>query len=133
MYSHIDKSKSAIKSHGVFHGLAVDDRPKYAQLFMQPQFKLVEFVHELGAHLGWIIFEEWKGCFVFHLVNFTRIKTNAMTERVMREFVKPYCEKNGLKFIQASAERRGMAIKLEKLGLKPFSGQVLRGEAAHVL
>lgn len=117
----VDKNKIAIRNGSAFDGLRVPDRDKIAALFLMPQFHLVNF-----GGLGHVIFEVHENSFVFHLVNFTKAKTVNMTEAVMENFVIPFCNLIGLRFIQARVERPGMARKLERLGFENFSGNCYR-------
>lgn len=121
MRAYIDDSKQAIKDRTAFKGLCVPNPDAVAALFMQPQFKLLEF-----PQLGQIVYEVFERGFVFHLVNFTRVKTHGITEAVIEGMVLPFCRQNGLEFIQARVERKGMARKLQRLGFQQFSGNVYR-------
>lgn len=128
----IDRSKAAIKDHRVFEGLIVDDPAKFADLFMRPQFQLVCYKIE-GREHGWIIYEIVNDSFVFHLVNFTQVSGHHdITDSVFEKVVLPVCVRNGLKYIQASVERAGMARKLKSKGFERYSGRVYRGEVSHV-
>jgi len=123
----IDPSKKAIKDGSVFKGLAVPDQAKYQKLFLNPQFKL------WSADGGHAIFEEHNGGYVFHLFNYTQCRTRSMTEYFIYDVAIPYCKERGLTFIQASAERAGMARKLVKMGFKNIGNNVYQGEVANVL
>ncbi len=126
----IVQDKTAILDHRVFDGLAVDDLAHYAEKFMQPNFYLVEIGKKVKSY---VIFEVRGRGFVFHLVNFTRTKTRRATELFVEGFVKPFCTFRGLKYIEATAERRGMEKKLERLGFKKSSGNIYKMELGHVL
>jgi hypothetical protein len=126
----ITSDKTDILDHRVFDGLAVDDPAHYAAKFMQPNFYLVKMGEKNPSY---VIFEVQGNRFVFHLVNFTKCKTYRMTEDFMRGFVLPFCRFRGLKHIQASVERKGMARKLEKLGFKRAYSNIYKSEVAHVL
>lgn len=130
MRIYLDTGKAAIKDHSVFNGLAVDDRQKFSALFMHPQFKLLTMC--MDGKFAHVIFEEWDGVFVFHLVNFTAMTTKTMTQDFIEQFVIPYCKERGLSAVQASVERKGMARKLSALGFEPLSGNVHRKEVNHV-
>ncbi|MCB1557226.1 MAG: hypothetical protein KDJ15_07945 [Alphaproteobacteria bacterium] len=127
----ICQNKRAIEDHSVFEGLCVPDREHYAQLFMRPDFYLVEM--EQGGKKAHVVFQVRGRDFVFHLVNFTRFKTRTMTQDFIKNFVKPFCRFRGLDRIEASAERAGMARKLSRLGFKNVKDNIYRGEVAHVL
>tara|TARA_R110000744_G_scaffold232933_1_gene350972 strand:- start:84 stop:479 length:396 start_codon:yes stop_codon:yes gene_type:complete len=131
MDRYIDHSKQAIKDHSVFNGLLCPDKGRYERLFMHPNFKLVTFAN--GEAIAHVVFEEYKGGFIFHLVNFTEIKTRAMTELFIKDHVEPYCKKHSLSFIQATAERIGMARKLKKLGFENVKDNIYKKGLAHVL
>lgn len=113
----IDKEKRAIKDMTVFDGLAVDDRDKFRDLFLMPQFNLLE-VYEGARLIGYVVYEITEFAFHYHLVNFTSEKSLTMTEAVNLEFTIPYCERAGIRQIRANVERLGMARKLEKLDFK---------------
>lgn len=121
MRGYIDANKQAIRDRTAFKGLCVPNPDAVAALFMQPQFHLVDF-----PQLGQIVFEVYEKSFVFHLVNFTRVKSQGITEAVIDGMVMPFCRAEGLEFIQARVERRGMARKLQRLGFENFSGNVYR-------
>lgn len=127
-----DNTKAAIKNLEVFEGLAIDDKEKFRDLFLNDPYKLIVFLDD-GIVYGHIIYEIVQDTFVFHLVNFTRHATQNMTEIALSYVIAPFCYENGVKYIQATAERPGMAKKLEKLGFKQVEGRIFRGEAEHVL
>lgn len=127
----ICQSKAAIKNQTVFDGLCVDDRAYYTELFLRDDFHLVEFEqHDRKAH---VVFQIREKDFVFHLVNFTKFKTRTMTKDFMQNFVKPFCKFRGLKWIYATAERKGMARKLERMGFELIRDNIYRGEVKNVL
>lgn len=121
----IDRTKAAIKNHTVFNGLAVDDRAKFADMFLRPEFHLIELIHEdTYAH---VIFEIVGDTFKFHLVNFTAFKTQDMTEHFVKEIAPIICFAFDLKNMEATAERKGMERKLERLGFEHIEGKTYRG------
>jgi len=126
----IDKTKAAIKDYSVFDGLCVQDTDYYAQKFLQDGFHLFE--HDQSGVKGYVVFQVKGESFIFHLVNFTNFKTKSMTQDFINFFVKPYCEKNDIKTIYATAERLGMAIKLKKLGFNWAAGSLYRRDVKHV-
>lgn len=132
---YIDKTKRAIKDQSVFDGLSVDDPNKFYLMFLRPQFKLLELQvieHDVITY-GHVIFEVKGDSFVFHLVNFTSFKTHDMTEKFIKYIVPQLCKLFDLKTIEATAERAGMAIKLEHLGFKNVEGNIYRAEVQNVL
>lgn len=131
LHDFIDDTKTAIKNHSVFNGLCCDDRALYADKFMQPDYYL--FSKRLFNMYAHVVFQVKDRGFVFHLVNFTEWKTKTMTQDFINNLVIPYCKDKGLNFIQATAERKGMARKLEKLGFVNTEGNTYRKELAHVL
>lgn len=131
MLCHIDHEKKAIQDKSVFTGLAVDDPDKFSELFMGPDYKLLTLND--GAAKAYVIFEEHKGGFIFHLVNFTALRTSHMTEDFIKGRVLPYCKVRSLTYIEAAVERRGMARKLEKLGFKYKGDHIYRKEVPRVL
>lgn len=120
----IDHNRQPIRDLTVFEGLIVDDKAKFKELFLHPQFTLLRF--EEGDKEGFIIFEEWEGGFIFHLVNFTQMNTQTMTEEFIKNQAIPYCKKRNLNFIQASVERAGMGRKLQKIGFENIGNNVFR-------
>ena len=130
MINFIDHTKAAIKDHRVFNGLCCDDRASYADKFMQPDFYL--FYRRLLNMESFVVFQVKNQGFIFHLVNFTEMKTKSMTELFINNQVIPYCKAQGLKFIQATAERKGMARKLERMGFVNIEGNTYRKELSYV-
>ena len=122
----IISDKTPIKDHSVFDGLYVPEKCTWAKLFMNERFKLVK-MHVNNADC-FVIFEVIKDTFVFHLVNFTQANTNAMTETFFKAFVRPFCAFRGLDKVRASVERRGMARKLERQGLRHIGNNIYEGE-----
>lgn len=127
----LDHEKDAIQSGEVFKGLSVDNPVKLIELFMQDDFKCIVFKAD-GENVGYIVFQEWDGAFIFHLYNFTAIKTKRMTEETIFNLTIPYCQAKGLDRIIAKAERLGMAKKLEKMGFKNIGGNEYRGDIINV-
>lgn len=127
----MDHEKAALKSGAVFAGLVVDDPKKFINLFLDDCYKLIVFDRD-GVDVGYTIFEEKDGAFIFHLYNFTQIRTANMTEQTIHNLVVPYCKQVGLDRIIAKAERKGMAIKLERMGFKNTHDNEYMGEVEHV-
>lgn len=125
------QNKTDIQNHKAFEGLYVPDKEKYARAFMRDDYYLWQCKDKKGRK-AYVVFQVEGKSFVFHLVNFTAFKTKDMTERFMRDFVKPFCRFRGLNKIWASAERRGMARKLERLGFEKVSDKTYVGEVNHV-
>lgn len=122
----IVSDKSDIQNYNVFEGLHVPNKQVWAKLFMNDNFTLVK-MRQGGANC-YVIFEVVKDTFLFHLVNFTGANTQKATENFFKRFVRPFCAFRGLDKVRASVERKGMARKLERQGLKHIGHNIYEGK-----
>jgi hypothetical protein len=126
-----DKTKRAIKDLSVFNGLCVPDLSAYKREFLKPRYRLLEMKIK-NIPLGHVVYEIKGNVFKFHLVNFLKLKTRRMTQDFVRHIAEPIALKNGCQFIEGTAERKGMAIKLERLGFVNVESNIYRKDLCHV-
>jgi len=121
-----EKSKHIIKTGEIFKGLAVPDVAHYKREFMKPQYHLIGAAD--GAEIiGHAVYEVIGREMLFHLVNFRPVPGGVIGP--LFDHVKQF----GFTAINATAERRAMAKRLESLGFKHVFPGLYRAEVAHVL